>query len=213
MSATLKTLAAALLALAVLAPLPALAGSGEVSAKGAWLAGQLDALGVESKWIAGTRVNWESGVAVDGTPTPGRHTHCSAFVAAAAQTLGVYILRPPEHGQMLLANAQNEWLGDEGRAGGWRRIRDPLNAQAIANRGELVVASYRSRNPETPGHIAIVRPAPRSAAEVAADGPMTIQAGTTNSAAIPVRLGFAGHPHAWSDAEVRYYAHEVEGPR
>ena len=65
----------------------------------------LDAMGVESKWIAGEHVYWETGLPT-GVPetSPGKHTHCSAFVAAAAKNLGVYILRPPEHGQKLLAN-------------------------------------------------------------------------------------------------------------
>jgi hypothetical protein len=78
----------------------------------------LDAMGVESKWIAGERVYWDTGLPT-GVPetSPGKHTHCSAFVAAAAKNLGVYILRPPEHGQKLLANAQNEWLAEEGATG------------------------------------------------------------------------------------------------
>ena len=78
----------------------------------------LDTMGVESKWIAGEHVYWETGLPT-GVPetSPGKHTHCSAFVAAAAKNLGVYILRPPEHGQKLLANAQNEWLAEEGAAG------------------------------------------------------------------------------------------------
>jgi len=79
----------------------------------------LDAMGVESKWIAGEHVYWDTGLPT-GVPetSPGKHTHCSAFVAAAAKNLGVYILRPPEHGQKLLANAQNEWLAEEGAARG-----------------------------------------------------------------------------------------------
>ena len=61
-------------------------------------------MGVESKWIAGEHVYWDTGLPT-GVPetSPGKHTHCSAFVAAAAKNLGVYILRPPEHGQKLLA--------------------------------------------------------------------------------------------------------------
>jgi hypothetical protein len=61
---------------------------------------EIDAMGVESKWIAGEHVYWESGLPT-GVPetSPGKHTHCSAFVAAAAKKLGIYILRPPEHGQ------------------------------------------------------------------------------------------------------------------
>jgi hypothetical protein len=189
---------------------PARAELSSLSPEAQRLTRQLDEMGVETKWIAGAHVDWESG-RPDGRPetSTGRHTHCSAFVAAAAERLGVYILRPPEHGQVLLANAQNEWLADEGRRQGWRAVEGPAAAQDLANRGMLVVASYRSHRDDKPGHIAIVRPSVKTAQEIEADGPTVIQAGTTNSAAISLRLGFAGHPHAWSDQEVEYYAHAI----
>jgi hypothetical protein len=67
----------------------------------------IDALDVEHHWPAGIHVNWQTGEP-DGLSehTPGKHTHCSAFAAAAAKRLNIYLLRPPEHGQILLANAQ-----------------------------------------------------------------------------------------------------------
>jgi hypothetical protein len=183
-----------------------------VSAKGQSLAAELDTMGVETKWIAGERVDWRTGLP-NGKPLtrPGRHTHCSAFVAAAAEKLGVYILRPPEHSAVLLANAQNAWLREDGASQGWRELPSSEAAQAAANEGELVVASYLSRYSDTPGHIAIVRPAARSAAEIAADGPLVIQAGTVNSAAISLREGFAGHPRALRGRGLSYFAHEI-GP-
>lgn len=183
-----------------------------VSAKGLWLARQLDAMQVESKWIAGRHIDWETGEP-DGRPerSHGRHTHCSAFVAAFAKKIGIYILRPPEHGQILLANAQNQWLAQDGADYGWRRVPGPAEAQALANAGELVVASYHNHKDDKPGHIAIIRPAALSLADIEADGSMAIQAGTVNSSAIRVRLGFAGHVHAWRDGEIDYYAHAVSG--
>jgi hypothetical protein len=204
---------AVLLLAACLAAGSAFADPLTVSPKGRWLASQLDAMGVEGKWIAGAHVDWRSGLP-DGRPetSPGRHTHCSAFVASAAERLGAYILRPPQHSQVLLANAQYEWLGEDGEAEGWRAVPDGNAAQAAANAGELVVAAYESHRSDKPGHIAIVRPASRSAAELAADGPLVIQAGTTNSSAIALREGFAGHPAAWRDQEVAYYAHAVAAP-
>ena len=56
----------------------------------------LDAMGVESKWLAGEHVRWDTRLPT-GVPetSPGKHTHRSACVAAA-KNLGVYILRPPE---------------------------------------------------------------------------------------------------------------------
>ncbi len=170
----------------------------------------LDAMGVESKWLAGERVHWDTGLPT-GVPetSPGKHTHCSAFVAAAAKNLGVYILRPPEHGQKLLANAQNEWLAQEGGTNGWLKLANAAEAQAAANRGLLVVASYHNHHDDRPGHIAIVRPGNKTAEQIAAEGPDVIQAGSVNRTSISLRDGFAGHPAAWRDHEVMYYAHEV----
>ena len=181
-----------------------------VTPNGEWLARKLEAMGLENKWIAGHHVDWRTGLP-DGRPevSPGRHTHCSAFVAAAAEKLGVHILRPPEHLQILLANAQFEWLGEDGADEGWRSLPDGESAQAAANAGELVVAAYESHRDTKPGHIAIVKPASRSEAELAADGPLVTQAGTVNSAAVSLRAGFSGHPAAWRDHEVRYFAHAV----
>jgi hypothetical protein len=184
-----------------------------VSPKGLWLARQLDAMGVESKWIAGTHINWETGEP-DGSSEilPGHHTHCSAFVASAAKTLGVYILRPPEHGQVLLANAQSEWLADAGADKGWRPVTNALEAQSLANSGVLVVASYHAHRDNKPGHIAIVRPSVVSPDDIAAVGPTLIQAGSVNSSAIAAKQGFAGHIYAWRDNEIDYYAHDIAGP-
>jgi len=198
---------------AVLVAAPALGFAADVSVvspKGETLARELDSMGVESKWIAGQHIDWETGLP-DGRPErmPGKHTHCSAFVAAFAKRLGIYILRPPEHGQVLLANAQNEWLASAGAAQGWRAVSNALEAQALANSGLLVVASYHNHKDDKPGHIAIVRPAATTTEAIAAVGPMVIQAGSVNSASIPAKDGFAGHIHAWRDNEIDYYAHAV----
>jgi hypothetical protein len=172
---------------------------------------EIDAMGVESKWIAGEHVYWESGLPT-GVPetSPGKHTHCSAFVAAAAKKLGIYILRPPEHGQQLLANAQNDWLAQEGLAHGWRKLADAREAQAAANRGMLVVASYHNHHDDRPGHIAIIRPGTKTSEQIAAEGPDVTQAGSKNATSISIKAGFAGHPAAWRDNEIAYYAHEVK---
>jgi hypothetical protein len=172
----------------------------------------LDAMGVESKWTAGERVYWDTGLPT-GVPetSPGKHTHCSAFVAAAAKNLGIYILRQPEHGQKLLANAQNEWLAENGAARGWVKLADANQAQAAANRGQLVVASYHNHHDDDrPGHIAIVRPGDKTAEQIAAEGPDVIQAGAVNKTSISLKDGFAGHPAAWRDHEIVYYAHDVK---
>ncbi|WP_342359897.1 hypothetical protein [Terrarubrum flagellatum] len=170
----------------------------------------LDRMGVEQRWIAGQHIEWETGLP-DGRPLSnrGRHTHCSAFVASAAKQLGVYILRPPEHGQTLLANAQFEWLAEEGAPNGWRPVADAAMAQQLANRGMLVVAAYHNHYDDKPGHIAIVRPSEKSAAQIAVEGPDIIQAGTRNYSRVSLREGFSGHRSAWGRNEVAYFAHAL----
>jgi hypothetical protein len=85
---------------------------GSIAPAGDHLASVLDDMNVESLWIAGQHINWETGEPDRGGDYegPGNHTHCSAFSAAVAKRLGIYLLRPPEHGQSLLANAQSKWL-------------------------------------------------------------------------------------------------------
>ena len=170
----------------------------------------LDGLQVESRWPAGVHVDWETGLP-DGKVEhfEGRHTHCSAFVASAAKQLGVYILRPPDHGQALLANAQFEWLRDKGAASGWFAIADGYDAQRAANRGYLVVASFENPDAQKPGHIAIVRPSGRSRDSLLTDGPSIVMAGEHNYDSTTVRNGFANHPGAWTDGEIRYWGHDV----
>ena len=208
MNRWLYPLVVALLAL----PLSGVAG--EVSANGRRLAEALDATNVERLWPAGQHVNWETGIA-DGRPErgDGKHTHCSAFVASVAKRLGVYILRPPEHGQVLLANAQYDWLADEGAANGWKALASGEDAQARANHGYLVVATYHNRRDDKPGHIAIVRPSDKSLRAIAQEGPQITQAGGTNYASTSLKRGFAGHPAAWTRNEVRYYAHAIDWKR
>jgi hypothetical protein len=187
------------------------AEDGAITPQAQQLVHELDSMGVETKWIAGAHVYWESGLPT-GVPetSPGKHTHCSAFVASAAKKLGVYILRPPQHRQVLLANAQNDWLAEEGSAHGWRKLADAREAQAAANRGLLVVASYHNHHDDGPGHIAIVRPGTKTAEQIAAEGPDVIQAGSINATSISIKAGFAGHPAAWRDNEIEYYAHEAK---
>jgi len=181
------------------------------SASAAKLFQIIDAMDVEKHWPAGVHIEWESGDP-DGGPVSveGKHTHCSAFVASAAKRLGIYLLRPPEHGQKLLANAQYEWLLSDGQAQGWVQLRVMKAAQDAANQGQFVLAAYHNHKDDKPGHIAIVRPSTKSAREIDAEGPQITQAGGTNYLSTTLKHGFAGHPSAWTRNEVRYWAHAVD---
>jgi len=184
--------------------------AGAASLKARSVMAVIDSLDVEHHWPAGVHVNWQTGDPDDRPESgEGKHTHCSAFVAAAAKQLGVYILRPPEHGQVLLANAQYNWLSGDGAQQGWIELPDAAAAQASANRGLLVLAAYKSHKSDKPGHIAIVRPGTKSPDRLQAEGPDITQAGETNYRVVDERTGFQGHPHAFADNEILYFAHDV----
>jgi len=184
---------------------------GPITAAGERLSDVLDSMNVESLWLAHEHVNWETGEPDKGAEYEGsgNHTHCSAFAAAAAKRFGIYLLRPPEHGQSLLANAQFEWLaGDAARQAGWRPVAEAREAQRLANEGNFVLAVFRNPDPHTPGHVAIVRPAKRSPDTLNADGPELIQAGQHNHDRINARVAFENHPGAFPDG-IRYYVHPI----
>jgi hypothetical protein len=184
---------------------------GAISPAGHRLESFLDGMNVESLWLASEHVNWETGEPDKGADYdgPGRSTHCSAFAAAAAKRLGVYMLRPPDHGQVLLANAQAEWFHTaKGRQEGWKALADARQAQSLANEGNLVVVVYESPDPHKPGHIAIVRPSLRPERLLDENGPEITQAGQKNYTKTSTKVGFQVHHGAWPGG-VQYYAHRV----
>jgi hypothetical protein len=190
---------------------------GPINADGQRLAAFLDGTRVDHLWLAGRHVDWRTGET--DRPEPGgpeAKTHCSAFVAAVADRLGVYVLRPPEHPQSLLANAQMGWLAQQGRSYGWQSIGDAATAQRLANTGMLVLAAFANPDPHRPGHIAVIRPSLKTAAELIADGPQETQAGETNAISTNVASGFRHHRGAWQpggSGSLRFYGHAVDWSR
>src|SRR4051812_30458026 len=133
-----------LVAVIQVAPLRA----GEITPAGQRLARVLDAMQVERHWLPGEPIHWLS-----GRRDPRGHqaaTHCSAFAAAACAGRGISPPPPPQHAQELLANAQNRWLFEVGPRAGWVRVASPLEAQRLANLGDVVVVSYRNPDPHKP---------------------------------------------------------------
>jgi hypothetical protein len=194
---------------------------GRVTPAGMWLAGALDRLDVEHHWLRGhDHVAWRSGLPLLEehsrrlTPLAKDETHCSAFAAAAADSLGIYLLHPPEHSHVLLANAQFDWLASHaGRKAGWRLVGSPVAAQQLANSGELVVAAFKNPDMRLAGHIAIVLPEPKSARDILTKGPQITQAGFQNYRSADLMAGFDHHLGAWEPGgrgAVRYYAHAIE---
>jgi len=182
----------------------------DITAQGQRLVKLLDSMHVEQLWLSHQKVHWRTG-RPRGEPMTDKkpHTHCSAFVAATAEKLGIYILRPPEHSSVMLANAQADWLSRHGRENGWQPVRTAEEAQQLANRGILVVAIYKARNPDSSGHVAIVRPSVKSLARIQEEGPQITQAGLENYASTSLKKGFKHHKRAWKRREVQFYSHVV----
>jgi hypothetical protein len=188
-------------------------------AGGPRLAEFLDGLPVTTRWIHNHRVVWQTGQqsAAESQRTT-EETHCSAFVAAVALMLDIYILRAPHHGQDDLANAQADWLAGEGTFTGptakdskWIALGSSGDAGALkaaveaANVGRLVVGVYKAPSVKgsdgtlqpVPGHTCIVRP--QSAAAVGDDGPRVMCAADVNRPDTSMRTAFHAHPEAWPD--------------
>jgi hypothetical protein len=197
--------------LAILFALASIRGlAEEITPAGHKLTKKLDAMDVEHLWLPGVPVNWKTGEPSGKAPTGnGKHTHCSAFAAEACRGLGIYLLRPPEHSQELLANAQYDWLFGSGKTEGWFQVKDPYQAQHDANQGYLVVAVYKEKDPKRPGHIAIIRPSTKSQQQIGTEGPQVTQAGGHNARSTSLQKGFSNHPDAWGKQKVRYFAHKV----
>ena len=165
---------------------------------------------VENKWLAGHHIQWETGLPDSPEANHDIKTHCSAFVAAACLNLNMYILRPPQHRQTLLANAQFNWLlKEEAKNAGWMPINDSIfeKAQSFANSGYVVIAVYKNSDPHLSGHIALVMPAIKTEAQLKDEGPELIQAGKNNHNDIAFRKGFKSHISDWSTVtnEIKFY--------
>lgn len=174
---------------------------------------RLEGMEVDKLWLPGAIVDWKTGLPT-GQPikdAKSKHTHCSQFVAAVADRLAIPLLRPPEHGVVLLANAQFDWLAsDAGKKAGWVRLVDGAAAQSAANDGRLVLASLKNPDATRPGHIAIVRPGAKSTEALSAEGPDVMQAGGSNALRTTLRQGFGNHKKEYD--QIVFYAHVVELP-
>lgn len=182
---------------------------GALAPKAEKLLAILDASDVENLWQPGHLVDWKSGVS-EGMARSASDTHCSAFAAAMGLRAGVYLLRPPQHRTRLLATAQTLWMDTQAaRDLGWWRVSDAAQAQALANSGRFVVASFPSPDPYKPGHIAIVRPTPgRTLAAIRKYGVRMTQAGGHNRLQTTERFGFGNHKGAFPD-KIEFFAHDL----
>jgi hypothetical protein len=176
----------------------------------------LDGLPVTTRWIHRHRVVWQTGQQ-DGPDGEGpeAETHCSAFAAAVALMLDIYLLRPPHHSQELLANAQADWLAGKGNLpgpgaaqSGWTALgssaerKNLVAAAEAANAGRLVVAVYKAppvrksdgKLHQVSGHICIVRP--QAVSSLGDDGPRVVSVADVNRRDTSMRTAFHAHPEA-----------------
>jgi len=180
-----------------------------ITANGRKLLQLLDSSRVEELWQKGYRVNWETGEQETASSNPAS-THCSAFAAAFSKKVGIYLLRPPEHKQALLANAQFDWLQTyNATTEGWVKVNSGLEAQNLANKGYLVVTVFKNADEHKPGHIAVIRPAIKTLKKLNREGPQTTQSGATNAYSIALIDGFSHHPGAWPDGVI-FYEHPID---
>lgn len=185
---------------------------GSITPEGRRLDGLLGSSGLDHLWQPHIHVNWQTGVTDPARPSWSKHvTHCSAYAAAMAERVGVYLLRPPFHGQSELANAQFNWLAGVGRQAGWREVT-ALTAQRLANQGYFVLAVYANPTPHKPGHVAIIKPSTKSLSSLRRNGPEEAQAGLHNYIHTTISHGFAAHKGAWvsnGKGSIRFFAHAV----
>lgn len=185
---------------------------GPITPDGQKLASMLDQSGLDHLWQPHIHINWQTGAPDPNRPEWSPHiTHCSAYAASMAARVGVYLLRPPAHGQGGLANAQFQWLQGAGARAGWRQV-DAITAQSLANQGYFVVAVFENPDPRRPGHIAIIRPSEKTLALLNAHGPEEAQAGFHNKVRTTIQYGFSEHKGAWEAkgaGAIRFFAHKV----
>jgi hypothetical protein len=167
---------------------------------------------VDSLWITGHHVDWETGKPDNPNAKIDIGSHCSAFVASVCKQKNIFILRPPAHDTELLANAQYNWLHSADAAKkGWKIITQNRmeTAQRLADSGVVVVAVFKNSNPNWSGHISLIMPTEITTDSIAASGPIMIQAGRTNSNYITFKQVF-GHlikkwPPTAKDISFFYY--------
>jgi hypothetical protein len=178
-----------------------------ISEGGRRLVRVLDNMNVERRWLPGDAVDWRTGV--HDPAARALKSHCSAFAAAVCAAFDVYLPRPPQRSEWLLANAQCAWLQQEGARHGWMRIEYGATAQNLANRGNLVLACYWNPDRDDPGHIAVVRPSDKSSRRIDSEGPDVTQAGSHNYRRISTRAGFRLHWGAWARGKIAYFWHPI----
>lgn len=191
---------------------------GVVTTNGQQLASYLNSFQVQYWWPT-IPVNWQTGSA--NTPTPPSPnttltgTHCSDFTTAVAWPLGIYILRPPIYpdGWNDMANYQDLWFKTNNETPyGWLTISNSstnmIQAQDLANQGNLVIACYLNPDINDSGHTAVIFPYSNTVANIEAVGPEECQAGTYNYNLTNVEQGFSEHPGAFP-TNIDYFYHPV----
>jgi hypothetical protein len=184
---------------------------GPITPAGERLRKAIDSMHVEDLWPEHREVQWDTGEPI-GPVMQQVHdpeTHCSLFTAAVGKQVDVYLPRPPMYRQTHLSESQLAYFRSHA---GWHKLDTPEQAQALANRGWLVIVGYDSANikyARRNGHIAVVRPSDmRTEAQIDESGVAIAQAGGDNRSSTSAKFGFKHHPGAFPD-KLEYYAHAI----
>jgi len=168
----------------------------------------LDDSDVEHLWLKDHTIQWDTGASL-GPIIHDSDTHCSAYTAAMAYRVGVYMPRPPQYRQNRLVDAQLDYFNSStGRHDGWHKVDTPEQAQALANMGKLVIVGFHgtiNQYDHIIGHTAVVRPSNRTEDQIQQSGPQISQAGWRNHRSTTVGVGFKRHPKD----ELQYFAHDI----
>lgn len=174
----------------------------------------LDSSDVEHLWPKDQPIEWSTGRAIGpvGSEIHEPDTHCSAFTAAMAQRLGIYLPHPPAYSPLRLSEAQLAYMASgAGRRDGWTKVATPEQAQSLANQGQLVLVGYKGNHDKyahQAGHIAVVRPSVRSVMQIRDSGVQMTQAGESNRRITTAKFGFRHHEGVWPD-HLQYFAHQI----
>jgi len=186
--------------------------SQEITEKGTRLLLFYNHLDVEHHWLKGNTIDWESGVrtepASSGTDNYG---YAAEFVAAVCKKLKIRFPGPDEcrEGDLLI-NEQYNWIKEKGKKNKWEGNRRDVEAQRLANEGNLVIAIFPGKTPGQPGHIALVRPANLTQEMIEDEGVQLIQAGTKNYTSTSAKEGFREFPSAFTDLMIQFFSHKIE---
>lgn len=170
---------------------------------------------VEFLWKNKNAINWFNGQSIhDLSGELPKLNHSGAYIASVLRKLGIYILQPPQASQTLLENNQHDWLLEIGIIDYnytylGNNLNSRINAQKEANKGNIVIASYKNINEELPGNIAFVIPFLTDTTEITLNGCRVIQASFINYNSVFLKEAFSLFPNAFDNFLIDFFSYSI----